>query len=143
MAQDCLLLTRPGADLRVENDLAAFAITAGQKDRTSQCAMALAEYRQGHWDKARDWALKLTERGSPYSHSQAYAILAMAEYRQKETESARASLKKCIEIVQTQLPGLDARDLGQDWRDCIISHALYSEAKRMIEGDKSAEVRIQ
>lgn len=141
MAKACLILPRPGADLKVVSELASSAVAAGQKGRASQCTMALAEYRQGHWEWATHWALKAAENPSPDSRAEAYAILAMAQYHSKQTETSRASLKKCTEIVQTELPKLEDGDLGRDWRGWIIAHALQSEAKRLIEGEPSPAVR--
>jgi len=62
----------------------------------------------------------------------------MAQSRLNQTEASRETLSKCVEIVQTQLPKLENGDLGRNWRDWIITHALQSEAKRMIEGEPSA-----
>ncbi|HXJ56018.1 MAG TPA: protein kinase [Verrucomicrobiae bacterium] len=141
MATVCLLLPRPDADLKVPSELAALAVA---KDSQSpgrhyfQCSKALAEFRQGHWDGATDWARKAAENPSPYTRAQAYAILAMAQSQLKQTETSRETLSKCVEIVQRQLPKLENGDLGRNWRDWIITHTLQSEAKRMIEGEPSA-----
>jgi serine/threonine protein kinase len=141
MAKACLILPRPGADLKVASELASVAVAGGQKDRTFECTMALLEYRQGHWGEAIDWAMKAAENPSFSSRAEAHAILAMAQHHSKQTEAARVSLKKCTEIVQTQLTKLEDGDLGRDWRGWIFAHALQSEAKRMIEGEPSPAVR--
>jgi tetratricopeptide (TPR) repeat protein len=141
MAKACLILPRPGADLKVASELASVAVAGGQKDSAAKGTMALAEYRQGHWDQATDWAMKAAENPSPSSRAEAYAILAMAQHQSKETEAARASLKKCTETVQTKLPKPEDGDLGGDWRGWIYAHALQSEAKRMIDGEPSSDAR--
>jgi len=141
MAKACLILPRPGADLKVASELASIAVAGGQKDGAAKCTAALAEYRQGHWDGAADWAMKATENPSASSRAEAYSILAMAQYHSQQTEAARVSLKKCTEIVQIQLPKLENGDLGGDWRGWIYAHALQSEAKRMIDGEPSSAAR--
>jgi hypothetical protein len=55
-----------------------------------------------------------------------------------ETVEARAALAECNKICEEKLPKPDA-DLGKDWRDWIIAHALLSEAKRTIDGDSPSE----
>jgi hypothetical protein len=137
MAKACLILSRPGADLKVASQLASLAVADGQKDSDAKCTAALAEYRQGHWDKATDWAMKATENRTPSSRAEAYAILAMTQHQSKRTEAARVWLAKCTEIVETQFSKLEGGDLGRDWRGWIFAQALQSEAKRMIEGEPS------
>jgi len=141
MAKACLILPRPGADLKVASELASVAVAGGQKDAAAKCTVALAEYRQGHWDGATNWAMKAAENPSASSRAEAYAILAMAQHHCQQTEAARVSLKKCTEIVQIQLPKPENGDLGGDWRGWIYAHALQSEAKRRIEGEPSSAAR--
>jgi hypothetical protein len=133
----CLLLPRPAADLKVASEFAATAMAGGQKDPALhffQCGKALAEYRAGHWEAALDWAQRAAEAPSPYARAEAYAILAMAQHGSKQTEASRRSLQKCAEIVQTNFPKLEAGELGRNWRDWIIAHALLNEAKSQING---------
>jgi serine/threonine protein kinase/tetratricopeptide (TPR) repeat protein len=141
MAKACLILPRPGVDLKVASELASVAVAGGQKNDDAKCTMALAEYRQGHWDRTIDWAMKAAENRTPSSRAEAYAILAMAQRRSQQTEAARASLKKCTEIVQTQLAKPENGVLGADWRGWIYARALQSEAKRTIDGEPSPDVR--
>ena len=144
MAKACLLLPRPGADLEVPRKFATTAVAKGGQSpglHSFQCGKALAEFRQGNWDAAADWAKRAAENPSPYTRAQAYAILAMAQSQLKQTETCRETLRKCVEIVQTQLPKLEDGDIGRNWRDWIIVHALQSEAKRMMEGGPSATER--
>jgi eukaryotic-like serine/threonine-protein kinase len=135
MAKACLLLPRSGVDLKVASELAAAAVKAGENhpDRhLFPCGMALAEYRQGHWKEAADWARKAAESPSPCTRAQAHALLAMAQWQLKQTGAASETLKKCVEFVRTQLPKAEREDLGPDWRDWIIAQALLTEAKRLI-----------
>jgi serine/threonine protein kinase len=138
MAKDCLILPRPGADLKVPAELAETAVTQGRGDSGAlpffQCCKALAEYRQGHWDGALDWARKAAKNPFACSRAEACAILAMTHCQLKQTEESRAALKECAELVQTQLPKLEDGNLGGDWRDWIIVHALLTEARSQIEG---------
>jgi hypothetical protein len=58
-------------------------------------------------------------------------VLAMSQYQLGQIEQAHASLAKGIEMEE-KLPKLESGDLGNDWNDVIIAHALMKEAKAMI-----------
>ena len=142
MAKDCLILSRPGADLKVPGNLAETAVTKGEKDTGAlpffQCCKALAEYRLGNWEGATNWANRAAANSSPYARAEANAILAMAQFQLKNTDGARHALNKCTEVVGTELPKFTDEDVGASWRDLIIAHALQSEAKQLIDGEPSA-----
>jgi hypothetical protein len=117
--------------------MAETAVTGTQSGHVNpfvQCCKALAEYRQGHWQGAIDWAQRAAENSFPYSRAEAYATLAMAQFQMKQIENSRATLAKCVEVVETQMPKLESGDLGRDWRDWIIAHALLTQARTLIEG---------
>ena len=61
-------------------------------------------------------------------------VLAMAQNRLKQTDEARDTLAKAVEIIDTKLAKLESGDLGVGWTDWIIAHALMTEAKALIEG---------
>jgi hypothetical protein len=42
--------------------------------------------------------------------------------------------------VQEKLPVPGSRDLGSDWKDWIIAHALLDEASSLIEGPSSTNL---
>jgi serine/threonine protein kinase/tetratricopeptide (TPR) repeat protein len=134
MAKDCLILPRPG-------ELAETAVTKGEKDTGAlpffQCCKALAEYRLGNWKGATNWASRPATNSSPYVRAEADAILAMAQFQLKHAEDARDALNKCTEVVGTELPKFTEENIGGDWRDWIIAHALQSEAKQIIDGEPS------
>jgi serine/threonine protein kinase/tetratricopeptide (TPR) repeat protein len=142
MAKDCLILPRPGADLKVPAELAEIAVTRGRGDAGAlpffQCCKALAEYRQGHWDTASDWAQRASAISSKYALAEACAVMGMAQFQMKQMEACRANLKKCDEVIQTQLSGRKDGEPEQDWRDMIIARALLSEAEQLIDGEPSA-----
>jgi hypothetical protein len=136
MAKDCLILPRPSADVKVPGELAETAVTLGGKDAGAlpffQCCKGLAEYRQGHFDGAVKWARLASANPFPYSQAEALAILSMGQYKLNQIDAARTNLLNCERVVLTQLPGLGAQDLGGDWRDWIIAHALLTEAQNLI-----------
>lgn len=136
MAKDCLMLPRPGADLTTPSELAETAVTVGAGDAGSlpyfQCCKALAELRQSHFEAAIAWAQRAARGANPYSQAEAQAILAMAHFQLKQIDDSRLDLQKCADVVQTKMPKPDDADLGGDWRDWIICHALFHEATSMI-----------
>ncbi|MBI3850935.1 MAG: serine/threonine protein kinase [Verrucomicrobia bacterium] len=137
-AKDCLILPDSGVDLSTVNAWADIAVTAG-KDRVYapwfQFCKGLAEYRQGHFAGAVDWMQKvLSHAGDNLDRDGgAYLVLAMAQYRSKQADQAGATLAKGVEIAARRLPRLDSGDLGGDWDDWIITHALMREAKALIQ----------
>ena len=141
MAKDCLIVPRPSADLKVPGKLAETAVTKGEKDSGAlpffQCCKALADYRLGNWEAATKWASQAAGNSFPYVRAEANAILAMAQFQLKHAQDAREALNKCTEVVGTELPKFTDKDLGGDWRDLIIAHALQSEAKQLIDGEPS------
>ena len=140
MAKDCLILPSAGVDLKPVAAMAEFAVTNGAGASTApfyQCCKALAEYRQGHFEGAVAWAERAAKNPFPYSQAEAYAILAMSQYRLKQVANARTALVKGDTVVAERLPKLASQRLGYDWRDWIIVHALLDEAHGLIEGATS------
>ena len=137
MAKDCLILPSVVEDLEPVAAMAETAVTGTESLPPYpffEVCKALAEYRQGHYEGAIKWASEAAQVPFPYSQAEAYATLAMAECRLKQTENSRTSLAKCVEVVETEMPRMQSGDLGSDWRDWIIAHALLAEARSLIEG---------
>jgi hypothetical protein len=58
----------------------------------------------------------------------------MALHRLNQAGEARMTLSEASEFAGTKLPRLDSGDLGEDWQNWIIAHALLREAKGLIDG---------
>jgi serine/threonine protein kinase len=143
MAKDCLILPSAGVDLKPVAAMAEFAVTNGASASTApfyQCCKALAEYRQGHFEGAVEWAERAAKNPFPYSQAEACAILAMSQYQLGQVANARAALVKGDTVVAEHLPKLGIQRLGYDWRDWIIVHALSEEAHGLIEGATSTNM---
>ena len=56
----------------------------------------------------------------------------MTKYQMNQMGEARAALAKGLEIEEKELPHLDSGDLGSEWLDWIMGHALMSEAKALL-----------
>jgi len=144
MAKDCLILSSAGVDLEPVAAMAEFAVTKGADASTApfyECCKALAEYRQGHFADAVEWAERAAKNPFPYSQAEAYAILAMSQYQLKQVANARAALVNGDTVVAEHLPKLGPQRLGLDWRDWIIVHALLDEAHGLIEGATSTNMK--
>jgi hypothetical protein len=137
MAKDCLILPVPGMDLARVGDLAQRALTQGANQPALpffQVCKAMAEYRQGHFESAAEWAKKASGSPIPYSAAESFAVLSLAQWRMQQYEEARASIARCEAVVEKSLPKLESGNLGDDWRDWIITHVWLAEAKSLILG---------
>jgi predicted metal-dependent hydrolase len=65
-------------------------------------------------------------------------VMAMAKWRLKRPDEARAALAKGDEIIETKLPKIEKGDLGEGWENWIIAHVLAKEAKELIEGTSTS-----
>jgi hypothetical protein len=101
---------------------------------------ALAEYRQSKFTSSADWVERARSARTtvppaawpPCLEAESYAVLAMARHQLKQDDLARAALASGEEIAGNKLPKLGAGDLGVDWLDWIIAHALLREANGLI-----------
>ena len=139
MAKDCLLLPDSGVDMRSISQWADTALSPGKPSDDLpwfELCKGLAEYRSGQFASALDWSKKAMSHpgGPPERDLEACLILAMAQYRFAQPNEARATLDKGIQIAQSKLPTLESGDLGGQWIDWLIAHALLDEAKVLIEG---------
>ncbi|HOB97673.1 MAG TPA: tetratricopeptide repeat protein [Verrucomicrobiota bacterium] len=141
-AKNCLILPDSGVDLGVVAQLADTAAAATNHWATGwfQLGKGLAEYRQGRFASAVEWANRTLNRPvesakrSATLDVEAYMVLAMAQYRLQQTDEARAALAKGVEIERTKLAKLESGNLGGGWLEWIIAHALMREAQALIEG---------
>ena len=67
-----------------------------------------------------------------------HRTLAMAQHQLNQTEQARVTLVKGLEIAEARFPKAGKASLDEQWHDWIIAHVLMREAKALIEG-KSAQ----
>jgi tetratricopeptide (TPR) repeat protein len=132
MAKDCLILPSSGADLNAVGALADVAVSKYPSYSLFQCCKALAEYRQERFSEAVKRADSSTKDPFSYSKAEGYAILSMARFKSGQTNEAFIALAECDKVIEEQLPKLSDGNLGQDWRDWIIAHALQKEAKALV-----------
>jgi eukaryotic-like serine/threonine-protein kinase len=144
-AKDCLILPVAGVDLSTVAQLADTAVTMGRTHpylRSFEFVKGLAEYRQGHFTSSVEWMRKvLADPGASFLSAETYCVLAMALDQSGKPAESRAALGKGVQITQTKLPTLESGDLGNDWKDWIITQALLSEAKDLIEASSAAGER--
>jgi tetratricopeptide (TPR) repeat protein len=139
IAKDCLILPASGAGLETVARMTQTALSSTNypHDRAwCQLAQGLADYRQGHFASALDWAEKaLTGTGAdPSRDVEACMVQAMACQRLNQPDKAHAALARGSEMASAKLPKLEDGDLGGGWLDWIIAQALLGEARALIEG---------
>jgi hypothetical protein len=149
-AKECLILPDSGVDLDVVTRMAdtAAAATNHWAKGWFQLAKGLAEYRQGRFASAVEWVNKTVNRPVATNRAatldiEAYMVLAMAQYRLKQSDAARAAMAKGVEIERSKLPKLESGDLGSGYLDWIIAHALMREAQALIEGSPEAKAQTK
>jgi len=138
MAKDCLFVPPPAADFGSIARMVDTAVAAGPNHQYwpyFQFVKGLAEYRQGRFASAVDWLQPvLAQGGDMYRTVQAYMTLAMAQHRLLQTDQARVTLNKGLEIAEKRFPKGGKGSLDEQWHDWIIAHVLMREAKALIEG---------
>ena len=140
MAKDCLIAALPGLDLEAVGGLASLAVTKGTNDMSLpffQACEAMAEYREGNYQDATVWAKKSLENAFPYSRAEAFSVLAMAYNRLDESDAARNALTSGRAVLFHEMPQLEGGDLGINWRDWIIAHALLTEAQNLLSASST------
>jgi tetratricopeptide (TPR) repeat protein len=145
IAKDCLVLPDPSANLERVARMAGNALIVGTNNfrwPAMASTRALAEFRQGRFADAADWAeralsprlLVLLGGARPYVEVETYAVLAMARHQLHQNEAAQAALGSGDKIAQDKLPKLETGDLGENWLGWVFAHALLREAKALIAG---------
>jgi hypothetical protein len=140
MAKDCLLLPSAGADLKSVAALADVAVSSGSNAPAApyfEFCKALAEFRLGHNQEAVNWAGLAMQGQYDYPKANAAAVMAMSQFKLNQLDNARTTLAYCNKLIEEKMPKF-GQDLGDDWPDWIIAHALLSEAKGLIEGQPPA-----
>jgi len=94
----------------------------------------LADYRQGKFQQAVADTSEILKDPFPYTQAEGGAVLAMAQFQLGKAEEARTALAELESVVQKKLPPPEGNDLGRDWKDWIIAHALLDEARSLIRG---------
>ena len=143
VAKDCLILPPSGVDLGSVAALAETAVTRGKGQAPYTfylCTKTLADYRQGKFPEAVARTLEVLKDPFPYTQAEGSAVLAMAQFRMGHSEEAGAARARLEAVVQEKLPAVGSRDLGFDWKDWIIAHALLDEARSLIGGQNSANL---
>jgi serine/threonine protein kinase len=97
--------------------------------------LALWKYREGRPNDALTWAQRCLSGGeTPLARSaSAQVIRAMALYRLRRVDEARAELKAVRVVVEPKLKKLKASDDGT-WFDWLVCQILLEEAVATIEG---------
>jgi tetratricopeptide (TPR) repeat protein len=142
ISRDCLILPSSGTDLDAVAALAETAVTKGKGQFPYTfflCSKALADYRQGKFQQAVSGALEILKDPFPHTQAEGRAVLAMALFQLGNAEEARTALAGLEKVVQEKLPSPES-DLGSDWEDWIIAHALLDEARNLIAGPTSAKL---
>ena len=156
IAKDCLILPFSGANLELVSKMADHSLIRGTDVmEVDYTVKALAEYRQGRFTSAVDWAEKsgprdLTkvqtwefESSAPTLEVERYAVLAMGRYQLNQKELARAALASAQGLADNKLRKLEGGGLGVFWIDWIIAHALLREARALIEGSPEAAAEVK
>ena len=140
MAKDCLMLPSAGVDLKSVAALADVAVSRGSNAPAApyfKFCKALAEYRLGHYQAATNWAGLAIQGPFDYPKANAAAVMAMSQFKLNQLDNARITLAFCNKVIEEKMPKF-GQDLGDDWQDWIMAHALQSEAKGLIAGEPPA-----
>jgi serine/threonine protein kinase/Flp pilus assembly protein TadD len=149
MAWPCLILPSPDpADAATGSRLADTGLRLYKGDWGSVLRLsckALAEYRQGRFASAAEWAFKTLSQpeyvnGYPkddFRRVGANMLLAMSNYQLHQFDEARAALARGLEIADAKLPKIESGDLGRSWEEWVFADMLMHEARGVIEGSSN------
>jgi serine/threonine protein kinase len=141
-ALDCLLAPAPEVDVPSLAALARNALAAGAPAPHQAgwpLLLSLAEYRQGHFAAAADWAGQALSLGDALGEgrtAQADAVLAMAQQQSNHPDDARAALGRSRQILDTKMPQPESADLGAQWPDWVAARLLLHEAEALAPASK-------
>jgi tetratricopeptide (TPR) repeat protein len=138
-AKACLLAPLSEPDRDAARLLAERAVTMA-RDRRHQVlpwallAEALADYRGRRFEATIARADECLSLGpGPWNRDvPAHLVRAMANYRLGRIEVALAALERGAEVLRTQSPSLDGRDLATNWHDVLICEVLRGEAETLV-----------
>jgi hypothetical protein len=103
-------------------------------------ALALFEYRRGHFEQSAEWSRKALSFGEFANRSpRTHLLLAMAWFQLIQVEQARAELVPVRKIMADKLTGkLGVGEWGVGyWHDWIINRILLREASKLTESPPS------
>ena len=138
VAKSCLFLPCSEADLPAIARVADIPVTAGAGDSGAlpyfQVCKALSEYRQGHFAEAADWAQKTLKTTAIYAQEQAYAVLAMADWRLGRKDQARLMLGLGNTVAARLHPIRYDEDPEYAWAAWLFGRISLDEATVLIRG---------
>jgi tetratricopeptide (TPR) repeat protein len=141
-AKACLFAPPLAADLPALSHLADTTVTLGAGNEGAmpffQICKALAEYRQGHFAEAVDWAQRTARGPRLDARGHACAVLAMAYWQLGEKDKARAMLAQGDILMPPALPPLLAEDPGNTWMIWLFSRISLDEATALIQPGSTA-----
>jgi serine/threonine protein kinase/tetratricopeptide (TPR) repeat protein len=136
IAKSCLFVPVTRTNSEVVYHLADLPVTQGPEDQYAmpyfEVCKALSEYRQGHYDKAVEWAQQPLKIDGNESHGHAYAILAMANWRLGKKAEAQTMLAKGNDLAPRSMPAEVAEDPGDRWEHWLFARIQMDEATALI-----------
>jgi tetratricopeptide (TPR) repeat protein len=143
IAKDYLILPSAETGLETATKMAEVAVNAATNHSDMawfRLAKGLAEYRQGHFGATVDSMQQvLSESGSDFKRdAEALLVLAMAQQQLKQTDKARGTLAKAVEIVDMKIGRVGLGQIEDLWVDSFIAQVLMEEAEALIKGNASA-----
>ena len=137
VAKACLLI--PGTKNNIDGvrHLADLLVAGGTEDQDAmpffEVCKALSEYRQGHYDRAIEWAQQPLKIPVTFSHGQAHAVLAMADWRLGKLDEARTMLVRGEDEAPRSMPASIAEDPGNAWQAWLFARIQLDEATALIQ----------
>jgi len=147
----CLMIpSSDPADLDADSRLAETGVSLYKGDWELlffQSGKALADYRQGRFASAAQWASKALSQPEHATGFEmlddswrvgAYMLLAMSNYQLHQPDEACAALARGLEFADKNLPKIESRDLGTDWFEWAFADVLMREASALIDAGARA-----
>jgi len=119
LAGDCLLAAAPGLDLAAVSAWARQIRLHTNALQTPEqlLTQGLAEFRQGRWTEAADWAGKALAAERTRFERVGRGLRGSSDVRAKTGTGGQGALDagRGEQVIDTKLPKLESGDLGADW----------------------------
>jgi serine/threonine protein kinase len=137
IAEASLLMPADGEDLRQATSMTSIAAVTVSSNSMANFIQSLAAFRNRRFGDAANWGQECASSGNlkPEEKVAAMSVLAMAQFRSGETESARLTLGEAHQTAKNNMTPLNPLAVfNEKWADIIAAEIFLRQADEMLLG---------